>query len=80
MLASQSYLLNRINGRDSGKANADLWDTLFETIRKRSEDGFVIRWQHIPATENPMRDPASQAAKDCDPISLPTPPKARLPF
>src|SRR5450759_1271166 len=68
--ASQSYLLNRINGRDDGRANLDLWDTLFETIRKRSLEGFVIRWLHIPATENPMREPASQAAKECTPISL----------
>jgi hypothetical protein len=80
MLASQSYLLNRINGRDNGKANSDLWDTLFETIRKRSEEGFVIRWQHIPATENPMREPASQAASECPPISLTTAPTARLPW
>jgi len=78
--ASQSYLLNRINGRDDGRANRDLWDTLFETIRQRSLEGFVIRWQHIPATENPMREPASQAASECPPISLTTAPTARLPW
>jgi hypothetical protein len=77
--ASQLYLINGMNGRDSGKANRDLWDILLATCSKRSLEGFVIRWQH-PATENPMREPASAAAKECTPMSLTTPPKARLPF
>jgi len=68
--ASQLYLINGMNGTSNGYANRDLWDTLLETNRKRLLEGFVIRWQHIPATENPMREPASKAANKSRPISL----------
>lgn len=77
--ASQLYLINGMTGRDSGKANRDLWDVLLATYSKRSLEGFVIRWQHIPATENPMREPASAAAKEVAPITLTEPATARLP-
>ena len=63
--ASQSYLINGMTGRDSGKANRDLWDVLLATCSKRTLEGFVIRWQHITVAENPMREPASAAAKEC---------------
>jgi hypothetical protein len=77
--ASQLYLINGMTGRDSGKANRDLWDVLLATYSKRLHEGFVIRWQHIPATENPMREPASVAARECPPITLIEPETARLP-
>jgi hypothetical protein len=72
--ASQSYLINGMNGRDNGNANRDLWDVLFATRDQRSSEGFVFRWQHIPGTENAMREPASRAANETTPISL-SPPK-----
>jgi hypothetical protein len=72
--ASQLYLINGMNGRDNGNANRDLWDVLLATRDQRSSEGFVIRWQHISATENPMREPASRAANESTPISL-SPPK-----
>lgn len=71
--ASQTYLVNRMTGRHEGRANPELWNALLETTRQRSLAGFVIRWQHIPATENPMREPASTAMRECAPILLSTP-------
>jgi hypothetical protein len=68
-----------MNGRDSGIANPDLWDVLLATCSKRTHEGFVIRWQHIQAADNPMREPASAAAKECTPILLTAPKTARLP-
>ena len=68
--ASQLYLINGMNGRENGNANRDLWAVLFATRDQRSSEGFVIRWQHIPGTENPMREPASRAANESKPISL----------
>lgn len=75
--ASQLYLINRMIGRHDGRANPDLWDALLETNRKRSLEGFVIRWLHVPANENPMREPASIASKQCKPIAL-SPPESRV--
>lgn len=68
--ASQLYLVNGMNGKDNGRANRDLWDTLQETARRRAFEGFVIRWQHIPVEDNPMRDIAAIAAKECVPFPL----------
>jgi hypothetical protein len=71
--ASQLYLINGVNGRDNGNANRTLWDALRTTRDQRALEGFVIRWQHIPATKNPMREPASRAANESAPISLSNP-------
>ena len=73
--ASQLYLINGMNGRDNGNANRDLWDVLLTASDQRSLEGFVIQWQYIPVTENPMREAASRAANETTPISL-NPPKA----
>ena len=70
--ASQTYLIKGMNGQHDGRANRELWDSLRETYRQRSLEGFVVCWQHIPATENPMREPASTAMRECEPISLST--------
>jgi hypothetical protein len=71
--ASQTYLVNGMSGKFSLSANQELVEPLFETRDKRMNDGFIIRWEHLPANQNAVRDLASQALEKCVPTSLDVP-------